>query len=128
MYMLLSIHIHYILMDSNLQHAPSSRVLQSTPWRYASGYYDSSTSLYKFGIRYYDPTTGRWTQRDPVGASLQELTKANPYMYANDDPVNNVDPSGAFCVYISTALLQQRFLQVRFLLDLLFLLLLLLLL
>jgi hypothetical protein len=26
---------------------------------------------------------------------LQEATKANPYVYADDDPVNNVDPSGA---------------------------------
>jgi hypothetical protein len=53
--------------------------------------------LYKFGIRYYDPTTGRWTQRDPVGGSLQELVKANPYVYAGNNPVNNVDPTGRDC-------------------------------
>ena len=53
-----------------------------------------STGLYKFGIRYYDPAIGRWTQRDPVGGSLQETTKVNPYVYANDDPVNMTDPSG----------------------------------
>jgi uncharacterized protein RhaS with RHS repeats len=50
--------------------------------------------LYKFGIRYYDAATGRWTQRDPVGGSLLETVKANPYVYAGDDPVNLVDPSG----------------------------------
>ncbi len=50
--------------------------------------------MYKFGIRYYDATTGRWTQRDPVGGSLAETTKANPYVYANDDPVNMTDPTG----------------------------------
>ena len=60
----------------------------------ASGYYDVSTGLYKFGIRYYDPAIGRWTQRDPVGGSLQETTKANPYVYAGDDPVNMTDPTG----------------------------------
>jgi RHS repeat-associated protein len=49
--------------------------------RFTSGYYDVSTGLYKFGIRYYDAVTGRWTQRDPVGDSLQETTKANPYVY-----------------------------------------------
>jgi RHS repeat-associated protein len=60
----------------------------------AGGYYDANTGLYKFGIRYYDPRTGRWTQRDPVGGSLQELVKANPYVYAGNNPVNDVDPSG----------------------------------
>ena len=53
-----------------------------------------STGLYKFGIRYYDATVGRWTQRDPVGGSLTETVKTNPYVYANDDPINMVDPSG----------------------------------
>jgi RHS repeat-associated protein len=62
--------------------------------RYASSYYDVSTRLYKFGIRYYDAATGRWTQRDPVGGSLTETVKGNPYVYAGDDPVNMVDPSG----------------------------------
>ena len=67
----------------------------SNPWRYAGGYYDSITHFYKFGIRYDDPSTGRWTQRDPVGGSLQETTKANPYVYGDDDPVNEVDPGGS---------------------------------
>ncbi|WP_126580882.1 RHS repeat-associated core domain-containing protein [Tengunoibacter tsumagoiensis] len=68
----------------------------NNPWKYAGGYYDSSTGLTKFGIRYYDPTVGRWTQRTPVGGSLQETLKGNPYMYADNNPVNEVDPSGRF--------------------------------
>ena len=55
----------------------------NNPWKFASGFLDSSTGLYKYGIRYYDPTIGRWTQRTPVGGSLQETTKANPYAYAS---------------------------------------------
>ena len=66
----------------------------TNPWKYAGGYLDSSTSLYKFGVRYYNPTLGRWTQQDPVGGSLGDLGAANRYVYANDDPVNAVDPSG----------------------------------
>jgi len=31
-----------------------------------------------------------------VGGSLAETTKANPYVYAGNDPVTMVDPSGAF--------------------------------
>ncbi len=30
---------------------PQSAALQTNAWRYASGYYDVSTGLYKFGIR-----------------------------------------------------------------------------
>jgi RHS repeat-associated protein len=77
---------------------PRTAALRTNAWRYASGYYDVSTGLYKFGIRYYDAATGRWTQRDPVGGSLAEMVKVNPYVYAGDDPVNMVDPSGAFCI------------------------------
>jgi RHS repeat-associated protein len=66
----------------------------NNPWKYAGGYFDSSTGLYKYGIRYYDPSIGRWTQRTPVGGSLSETLKANPYTYAGDDPVNMTDPTG----------------------------------
>ncbi|WP_443090041.1 RHS repeat domain-containing protein [Dictyobacter kobayashii] len=73
------------------------------PWQYAGGYFDSTTGLTKFGIRSYDPIFGRWTQRTPVGGTLQETLKANPYEYADNDPVNEVDPSGKWSVDISGA-------------------------
>jgi RHS repeat-associated protein len=57
----------------------------NNPWKFAAGYLDSSTGLYKFGTRYDDPTLGRWTQLDSAGTG---------YVYAGDDPVNMVDPSG----------------------------------
>ncbi|MFL5666278.1 MAG: RHS repeat-associated core domain-containing protein [Ktedonobacteraceae bacterium] len=60
----------------------------NNPWKVASGYLDSSTGLYKYGTRYYDPTLGRWTQLDSAGTG---------YVYAGDDPVNLVDPSGRDC-------------------------------
>lgn len=44
-------------------------------------------NLYHYGERYYDPTTGRWTQRDPAGSS-------EPYAFASDDPINEVAPTG----------------------------------
>jgi RHS repeat-associated protein len=50
-----------------------SRKGETNPWKFAAGYLDSSTGLYKFGTRYYDPTLGRWTQQDPVGGSLGDL-------------------------------------------------------
>ena len=52
------------------------------------------TGLYKFGIRYYDPTLGRWTQQDPLGGSLFDPSTGNRYAYTNDDPTNLTDPTG----------------------------------
>lgn len=63
----------------------------ANPWRFAGGYYDAGTNLYKFGTRYYEPNVGRWAQPDPIAG---ELT----YAYAGDNPVNFVDPSGLFCI------------------------------
>jgi RHS repeat-associated protein len=67
------------------------------PIRYTGGYWDGSTSghavLYKFGQRYYDSSLGRWTQPDPLNDPLA-LHGWNGYIYAGDDPVNAIDPSG----------------------------------
>ncbi|MER7722270.1 RHS repeat-associated core domain-containing protein, partial [Streptomyces flaveolus] len=57
------------------------------PYRYAGAYADP-TGLYKMGHRYYDPSLGRFTQPDPSGL------ETNPYLYAEGDPINLVDPSG----------------------------------
>lgn len=66
------------------------------PWRYAGQYQDVSTGMYKMGARYYQPELGRWTQQDPLGACLSTSRTANRYVYAFNDPVNFVDPSGLF--------------------------------
>jgi RHS repeat-associated protein len=58
---------------------------------YTGGHFDSPTGLYKLGIRYYDPTLGRFTQLDPTGQDPH-------YTYARNDPCNFIDPSGAGCV------------------------------
>ncbi len=66
----------------------------ANPFQYAGGYFESSTGLVKFGTRYYNPPLGRWTQQDPVAGSLGNPDSLNRYLYAKDDPVNMVDPSG----------------------------------
>jgi RHS repeat-associated protein len=79
----------------------------TNPWRFAGGYYDSFSGLYHFGARYYDPTTGRWTQRDPSDNPL-DTHGWNRYVYAGDDPVNFVDPNGEWVIYIySTKVIAQ---------------------
>ncbi|WP_137939570.1 RHS repeat-associated core domain-containing protein [Chitinivorax sp. B] len=46
--------------------------------------------LIYYRARWYDPSIGRFTQRDPIG--LQG--GINPYGYVDGDPINNIDPDG----------------------------------
>ncbi len=46
--------------------------------------------LYYYRARYYDPRLGRFIQPDPLGL----LAGPNPYAYAENNPVNFLDPSG----------------------------------
>ncbi|MCX5805761.1 MAG: cell wall hydrolase [Proteobacteria bacterium] len=48
------------------------------------------TGLVYYRARYYDPTIGRFTQRDPIGMN----GGINPYAYVNANPVNFTDPMG----------------------------------
>lgn len=61
------------------------------PFGFAGGLYDPATSLVRFGARDYDPEVGRWTAKDPL---LFDGGQANLYAYAQNDPVNWLDPSG----------------------------------
>ena len=55
------------------------------------GYYtDHETGLILCTHRYYDPETGRWLTKDPIG----HKGGVNLYGYCSNDPVNAVDPSG----------------------------------
>jgi RHS repeat-associated protein len=51
-----------------------------------------ANGLYHYGERYYDPTTGRWTQVDP---RRQVADPAEVNMFASvGDPVDAADPRG----------------------------------
>ena len=48
------------------------------------------SDLYYNRARDYDPVLGRYIQADPIGLA----GGANPFLYANGDPVNMIDPDG----------------------------------
>jgi RHS repeat-associated protein len=60
------------------------------PFGFAGGLYDAQTGLVHYGAREYEPDTGRWTAKDPVGFA----SGPNLYIYADNDPVNLIDPLG----------------------------------
>ena len=61
------------------------------PFGFAGGLYDPQTGLTRFGARDYDPESGRWTAKDPIGFGGGS---AGFFEYASNDPVNRLDPSG----------------------------------
>ena len=61
------------------------------PIGFAGGVRDPDTGLVRFGVRDYDPVTGRWMAADPIRFRGGDT---NLYRYATDDPVNRVDPTG----------------------------------
>jgi len=63
------------------------------PYTFHGGVQDRATGNIKFGQRFYNPTTGTWTQQDPINAPL-DPHNANRYEYAADNPVNYTDPTG----------------------------------
>lgn len=78
----------------------SSSGTGSSPFRYANYLFDNETQLYKVGARYLDPSVGRWTQRDPIDSPLDERGW-NRYVYAGNDPINVIDPTGLVgCSYV----------------------------
>jgi len=61
------------------------------PFGFAGGLYDRDTGLVRFGYRDYDPETGRWTAKDPIGFAGGDT---DLYGYCVNDPVNYFDPPG----------------------------------
>lgn len=67
----------------------------TVPFGFACGLYDADTGLIHFGYRDYDPDTGRWTAKDPIGFAGGDVSL---YGYCLADPVNGMDPDGQIIV------------------------------
>lgn len=62
------------------------------PFGFAGGITDTHTGLVRFGARDYDPQTGRWTSKDPIGFFV--TGPGSSYEYALDNPVDGRDTTG----------------------------------
>ena len=63
------------------------------PWQFSTKYHDPETAFSYYGYRYYDPVTGRWPSRDPIGESFR-TKEFNIYAFVKNDGVNFLDVLG----------------------------------
>lgn len=82
-------HLGVPLVRSDANGAP----VTAAPEYLAAGFPGQTrvlADLYYNRHREFDPTTGRYMQADPIGLA----GGANPYAYAEGNPINSVDPLG----------------------------------
>ncbi|RJQ32678.1 MAG: hypothetical protein C4562_02355 [Actinobacteria bacterium] len=87
------------------------------PLRYSganNAYYDSETSMYKMGCRYYMPEVGRWLTRDSYKGDREQPLSINKYVYVENNPLTNVDPTGFWKHYAHKRLTRSAALQLGF--------------
>ena len=66
----------------------------ANPFKYvgAFGVMDEGNGLLYMRARYYDPATGRFISKDPIGWA----GGLNLYAYTGNNPVNRIDPTGLY--------------------------------
>ncbi|MFH1505789.1 MAG: RHS repeat-associated core domain-containing protein [archaeon] len=75
------------LVESNT-HLPYGQMLGASSERLGFTGKEDDGDLAYYGARYYDPDTGRFTQKDPIASGR------NWFAYTSNNPLNRVDPSG----------------------------------
>lgn len=80
------------LVESYRYDAFGIEITSSTrnPWRFSSKRVDPETGFVFFGMRYYDPTIGKWLTQDPLGLQAGP----NLYAYLLNNPMTRYDLYG----------------------------------
>jgi RHS repeat-associated protein len=81
------------------EYGPFGELMSSTgtsynPYRFTGQQWDEDSGLYYLRARYYEPSTGRFTQRDPIFIIAERLQIFNRYAYVNNSPTVYTDPYG----------------------------------
>lgn len=61
---------------------------------YAGEMWDADVDHSYNRARYYNPSNGRWNRVDPYAGNNADPQSLHKYLYAHDNPVNMIDPSG----------------------------------
>jgi len=62
-----NVQAHYVYDAFGGTVSQSGEMADDFRFRFSSKYLDDETELYYYGYRYYNPATGRWLSRDPIG-------------------------------------------------------------
>ncbi|MEO8353107.1 MAG: RHS repeat-associated core domain-containing protein [Chthoniobacteraceae bacterium] len=65
---------------------------KANPFRFSTKYQDNETGLLYYGYRYYQATTGRWINRDPI----EERGGVNLYGFLENSSLGRIDALGLF--------------------------------
>lgn len=65
-------------------------------WTFTGRFLDEESGLLYYRARYYDPTTGRFLQRDPEGYAQGP----NLFAYCGNNPPSLTDPSGRWWIVV----------------------------
>lgn len=82
---------------ANYEYGPFGEVIRATgpmaklnPFRFSTKYDDDETDFLYYGYRFYNPSTGRWLNRDPI----EELGGINLYNFCGNAPSGKTDDFG----------------------------------
>lgn len=87
----IEVHLEYDAFGNTIRcDELGSQQVDKFSHRFSSKVFDSESGLYYYGYRYYDPVTGRWSSRDPIG----ERGGENLFGFVDNNCVNSLDALG----------------------------------
>jgi RHS repeat-associated protein len=82
----------------------SGTLATANPFLFSTKFQDAENGFYYYGYRYYDPATGRWPRKDPLGEPGFELLRGkkpsllaggpNKSLFVQNNPICIIDPLG----------------------------------
>jgi RHS repeat-associated protein len=88
---------HGIVQISSATHSPVTASLIVNPYASQGRRLDQESGWYYFRHRYYDPSIGRFTSRDPLGMWCDPASFGNGYTSAGNNPATWLDLYGLNC-------------------------------
>ncbi len=92
-------HIAYSPFGQQVAAQSSNPGYVTFAFGYTGTYTDPVTGYQLHGVRWYDPTVGRWLSEDPSGLGPD----MNPYRYCGNGPTDGTDLGGLAIIYSSEA-------------------------
>jgi len=88
---------NHIVYDSFGNRISETNAAVDTLFGYTGREWDSDIDLQHNRARWYDPATGNWISKDPIGFAAGD---ANLYRYVRNEATMRVDPSGLFDIFL----------------------------